>query len=148
MSEIIDEATRNAMASAIKDSLDAGGAPGDVQFWNGAAPSLTTDVPSGAVMATIGLAYPCGTVADGILTLAPTTADPSVAVSGPPTFARFRSASGTVVLIRQIILASDYDVLSIDEQAALGPVIRLNYALSAGTPINFAGTLAIVVPGG
>lgn len=148
MSEIIDASTRNAMALAIKTSLDAGGASGDVQLWNGAVPVVTTDVPSGALMATIGLAYPCGTVADGILTLTPTTGDPSVAVSGSPTFARFRSASGTVVLIREIMLAADYDALSIDEQTALGPVIRLNYALAAGTPINFAGTLAIVIQGG
>ena len=139
---------RNAMAAALGAVIDSGGASGTIDLWNGALPALTSDAPGGASMATIGLAYPCGTASGGVLLLSATTADPSVEASGIPTFGRIRKSTGAVVMILPAMMAAEYDALDGSEQAALGPVIRLDYNLSAGATINFAGTLAIAMPGG
>ena len=139
---------RNAMAAALGAVLDSGGAAGTIDLWNGALPALTSDAPGGASMATIGLAYPCGSASGGALLLSATTADPSVEAPGMPTFGRIRKSTGVVVMILPAMLAADYDILSDAEKGALGNVIRINYSLSAGVPINFSGTLAIVMPGG
>lgn len=147
MSARYSTVARNAMATGLLGVIDGGAAAGSAQFWSGAEPAGIADAPAGTLMATIGLAYPCGTVVDGVLLLSTTTPDPAVAVGGTPTFARFLNSAGTVVAILPVMLAANYDVLDVDAQTALGPIIRLTYALTAGQQIDFAGTLPFVMPG-
>lgn len=138
---------RNAMAQALLSAIDAGGAAGSAQAWNGAEPAAVGDAPAGSLMASCTLAYPCGGVSDGNLLLFETVADAAVDIGGTPTFLRFLTSAGVVVAIRPVVLASTYDALSADEQTALGEVVRLSAELTVGQPVNLAGTLAFVMPG-
>lgn len=135
------------MATALAGVIDSGGAAGSAEAWNGAEPAAVTDTPSGAMMASITLAYPCGTVSGGALNLSTPPAGALPTLSGMPTFLRIRKSTGAAVVMTTVMLASDYDVLDAGAQAALGPVVRLAYPISTGASISLVGTLPIVMAG-
>lgn len=74
--------------NAVKTDIDSGGAGGVIEICSAAYAS---------VLATIQLAYPCGSVTADTLTLTTPASDTSADATGTAAIARIKNSSGTVI---------------------------------------------------
>jgi hypothetical protein len=96
------------MALGLKTAIDAGGAAGYVKFYDGSRPS-PGGTPTGALVVTCPLAYPCGSV-DGSGNLIFTAGTEGlVGVTSTPTWARIFRSDDTRVADCSCRLSSDPD---------------------------------------
>ena len=79
-------------AGSIAD-LDTGTGNAGVRIYGGTRPATPDDVPSSAMLVQISLTKPCGTVADGLLTLTQLE-DSLITETGTATWARFVDGNG------------------------------------------------------
>jgi len=80
---------KTARMNAAKDGIDSGGAAGSIEICSAGY---------AAVLAVLPLAYPCGSVAGGVLTFNTTPAleDPSADNTGVAAIARVKNSAGVV----------------------------------------------------
>jgi hypothetical protein len=83
----------NARQAGSRADLDTGVGNAAVRIYGGVRPASPADVPTSVMLVQIGLTKPCGTVADGLLTLTQ-LADGLIAETGVPTWARFVDGDG------------------------------------------------------
>lgn len=69
MAITLSDSARTAMATGLRDTIDAGTGPGYVEIRTGAKPASVATAATGTLLATVALADPSGTVATGVLTL-------------------------------------------------------------------------------
>jgi len=76
-------ATRNAMMEALRAELDAADPlPGKLQLYSGPQPTAGDPITTEILLADISLAIPCGSVSNGVLTLAAPIEDGNLPDSG------------------------------------------------------------------
>jgi len=85
---------RNAWVQTVADAIDAGATGGKIQFYDGARPATGAAITSQTLLGTVVLSDPCGTVVNGVLTLAGMPReDPNAAAVGPATWARITDSN-------------------------------------------------------
>lgn len=87
----ISTASRTSMANALLADINGG----TIELWNGTKPA-SLGSPTGALLATLTMGTPAGTVSNGVLTIGSVTQTNSSHVAGTPTFVRFKSSGGLV----------------------------------------------------
>lgn len=91
-------ATRNALANAVRDLIDAGAGPGTISIYSGAQPASANDAITGALLATLTFGDPsAGAAANGTSTANAITQDVSADATGIATHARIRDSVGNTV---------------------------------------------------
>lgn len=89
-------ALRAARIALVKDAIDAAGTAGLITFLGGTRPATGAAITAQPVVAACPLAYPCGTLAGGTLTLSAIT--PGTVVSAEPiSWARLTAGNGAFV---------------------------------------------------
>lgn len=83
----------NARHSGSMADLDTGTGNAAVRIYGGTRPATPNDVPASAMLVQISLTKPCGSVADGLLTLTQ-LADGLISETGTATWARFVDGDG------------------------------------------------------
>jgi len=92
-------ALKNAVLQQFVDKIDAGGAAGSMAFYTADMPnSASTAISTQTLIGTTALSYPCGTVADGLLTFSAITEDASADADGTVAFVRYKDSGGNAVL--------------------------------------------------
>ena len=84
----------NARHQGSINDLDTGTGNAAVRIYGGDRPTAPADMPTSPMLVQISLTKPCGTVAEGMLTLTQ-LADGLIAETGIPTWARFVDGNGT-----------------------------------------------------
>jgi hypothetical protein len=84
----------DARLQSVVAFLAAGAEAARVQVYDGARPALA-GLPAGKLLAAIALMEPIGTVADGLLTIAPTS-EVLIVNTGQATWARVVNGNGTL----------------------------------------------------
>lgn len=130
----ITEAHNEARLAATLDTIDAGADNGTIAFYATARPSLGGS-PGGAPLVVVVLASPCGTIADGKLSLAQDddTGD-QITTSGAAVWARIFNGDGVGV--------ADGDVGYIrpaPDEADTGTWKDINLAGTSGTTLYAGG---------
>lgn len=89
---------RTALAQALIDQIDAGGAAGVLKIYDGVQPT-GPDIPvtSQNVLSEHTLSYPCGTAENGVLTFGPIAEDSFANATGTATWARIYDSNGNAV---------------------------------------------------
>lgn len=82
--------------TGLKTAIDAGGSAGYAEFYDGTRPA-SGGTPTGALVVTCPLAYPCGTVSGGGALVLAAGLDGLVLVSSTPTWARIYRSDGVRV---------------------------------------------------
>lgn len=92
---MIDEhvASRTAAMNGRLSFLDTGAGNAAVRIYGGTRPATAADTPTSAMLVQISLTKPCGTVADGTLTLAQLE-DGLIGNTGTATWARVVNGDG------------------------------------------------------
>lgn len=95
----LSDAARTAMATGLRDTIDAGGGPGYVEIRTGTKPATVATGATGTLLATVTLADPSGTVSAGVLTLSglPKT-DTAADASGTAGWFRVYDSTGAAVV--------------------------------------------------
>ena len=83
----------NARHQGSINDLDTGTGNAAVRIYGGTRPATPDDVPTSAMLVQISLTKPCGTVADGLLTLTQLE-DGLITETGTATWARFVDGNG------------------------------------------------------
>lgn len=90
--------TRNKLATALRDDIDAGAGPGVIEIRTGPQPADVDDADSGTLLATLTCSDPSAPVpVDGVLTLSAITSDTNADASGTAGHFRVKDSSGNVV---------------------------------------------------
>jgi|SRR5688572_12018934 len=88
-------ATRNAMADALVDRVDAGAAAGTLEIRTGSQPASANDAASGTLLATVTLADPgFGAASSGAAALASTPRTATGVASGTAGWFRAKDSDG------------------------------------------------------
>lgn len=95
----LSTAARTAMATGLRDTIDAGSGPGYVEIRTGSKPATVATGATGTLLATVTLADPSGTVSAGVLSLSglPKT-DTAADNTGTAGWFRAYDSAGTAVL--------------------------------------------------
>jgi len=87
MSVVYSAAVKTARMTAVRDAIDAGLAAGALEVCSAAY---------AAVLATVALAYPSGTIAADVLTFTMPQSDVSADADGVPAVARIKDSAGNI----------------------------------------------------
>lgn len=93
MTLAITPAHNAARLSGTRAHLDEGAGNAALRIYGGTRPATPSDAPPGALLVQITLTKPCGSVANGVLTLSQ-QADGLIATSGTATWARAVNGDG------------------------------------------------------
>jgi len=93
MTLAVDTRHANARHQGSINDLDAGVGSAAVRIYGGARPATPDDTPTSAMLTQITLTKPCGTVADGLLTLTQLE-DGLITETGIATWARIVNGDG------------------------------------------------------
>jgi hypothetical protein len=120
----ITVAHNSARLAATLAALDGGTSNAQIQFWSGAKPAAVTGTPAGALLASVTLTNPSGSVASNVLTI--TQDSPGVVlVDGTAAYSRWVDGDGTVVM--------DTDV---SDLAGAAEVKITSLTLTAGSSVS------------
>lgn len=98
-------AVRTALATAVKDAIDAGASPGKLVF------RLTGSVGSpGTAVATLTLSDPCGSVSSGVLTFDAITSDTNATGNASPVATATLQTSADTVCVHCAVAGSGSDI--------------------------------------
>lgn len=96
---------RTALATAVKDAIDAGAGAGKLVF------RLTGTVGSpGTAVATLTLTDPCGSVSSGVLTFSAITSDTNAAGNASAVAAATLQTSADAICVHCAVAASGSDI--------------------------------------
>lgn len=95
MSIALTNTAKNARLAGLRDQIDNGSGTAAINLYAGARPALD-GAPAGALLVSVPLPVPCGTVAGGVLTLS-TPSSTVVAASGTIAWARLVDRSGATL---------------------------------------------------
>lgn len=116
ISDLADEAGRNAYANAVTALLDAGGY---FEIRTGAPPTNTTDADSGTLLATLFCSTPAfSPAAGGISTIVPMANELAVA-AGTAGHYRAKTAAGVVIMQGTAGLTADTPDLVLDDKTLI-----------------------------
>lgn len=88
-------ATQNAMANAMADRVDAGGAAGTIEIYSGAQPATANDAATGTLLATFTLPYPAfGDASGGVANLLGVPLSTTGSAAGTPGWFRAKDSTG------------------------------------------------------
>ena len=123
----IADATRTAMANAIRDAIDGGAGPGTIKIYSGTQPNDADDALGAQVLlATLTFADPCApTAVNGVLTFSAIVEDTQADATNTATWARIQSSTGTNVFDCDVNTAGATINLNTVSIVANGPV-RVN----------------------
>ena len=95
----VTDAVRNAILDAVRGLIDAGGAPGTINIYDGVMPwQADTEVGDQKLLASLQFGYPAAPQAkNGNLKFDSVEEDPSAEASGKATWARVMDAEGNLV---------------------------------------------------
>lgn len=116
---------RTNRASQIKTDLDAGGAAATRAIYTGPRPATGAAITTETLLGTLTFAYPCGTLANGVLTLADFVGDPAADAGGDAVWYRDRRSDGTFVKDGSITVTGGGGDMTLNQ-----------IAIVAGGPIN------------
>lgn len=90
---------RNARSTALKTALDAGGAGAKMEVYTSPQPTNGGDaITTQTKLGTMTMAYPCGTVANGALTLDAVTPDSAADATGTINWVRVLTSADAFVM--------------------------------------------------
>lgn len=89
----LSTAIKGALATALRDQIDLTGSNSLLKFYTGSIPTALGDITTQTLLGTCTLAYPCGTVSGGVLTLNAITQDTAADATGTVTWARLLSST-------------------------------------------------------
>ncbi|SMC23197.1 hypothetical protein SAMN02746041_03025 [Desulfacinum hydrothermale DSM 13146] len=95
----LNPTVQDAMLQAVADAIDAGSpSPGLIRIYDGTAPDPPgADVTTQTLLAELTCSLPCGTVADGTLTLSPIAEEGNAPATGTAGWARIVDGAGAWV---------------------------------------------------
>lgn len=95
----LNPAVRDAMLQVVADAIDAGSpSPGLIRIYDGTAPDPPgSDVTTQTLLAELTCSIPCGTVANGVLTLAAIAEEDNAPATGTASWARIVDGAGAWV---------------------------------------------------
>lgn len=98
-------AVRNGMANSIVTAIDAGGAAGSIKIYSGTQPANPATAAGGTILSEHVLAYPCGTVTNGVLLFGAIGEDQFANATGTATWARIFDSTGAACLDCSVTVA-------------------------------------------
>lgn len=99
MATRLPTATRNAVANAIVDALDAGAGAGTIKIYTGSQPASANDAASGTLLGTLTLSDPAfGNASSGSATAGPITGDTTADATGTAGWFRAADSTGATVI--------------------------------------------------
>lgn len=130
-------ATRNAIANAIRDLIDAGTGAGTIEIRTGTQPASANDAATGTLLATLTFSDPSAPgAASGVTTFSAITEDAVADATGTAAWARVKDSAGNTIF--------DVDVSA----TGGGSTIELNtVAIVAGGPVRITA-FTVTVPAG
>ncbi len=124
---------KNAMLTALATALDAADPePGRLRLYSADQPEAGVEVGDQVLLADIALNLPCGTVADGVLTLSCPIADELLPASGTPAWARLVDGAGEWVADGDVGLTDSGALIELNSLTVYqGGIVRINAAALA-----------------
>jgi len=114
---------RNALANALKTSIDAGAGAGTIKIYSGSQPTTPQDAPTGTLLVTLNFSDPSfGAAATGVITAA-AIAQVNAVATNTAGYARIADSDGNAIM--------DVDV------GTSGATINLNTtSIVSGGPVS------------
>lgn len=112
-------AVKTARMTAVRDQIDGGAGAGKLEIG-------TANMAS--VLATITLADPCGSVANGVLTLTMPQSDTSADATGTAAAARIRDSNNTDIITGLTVGTSGSDINLDSTSITAGQTVTINSA--------------------
>lgn len=123
-------ALRSLRAQSIVTTLDAGSAPGYINFYTGTRPSTGAAITSQVLVGTVTLGATSGIVNAGVITFAATTQDVSVDNDGTITWARMFDGDDVFVCDASCgLTGSGADFIFNTVNALSGGILKVNSGL-------------------
>lgn len=89
---------KNAMLTPLATAINAGSAGGMIKIYTATMPALPSDaITTQVLLGTLTFSDPCGSVANGSLTMSSITQDSSADASGVAAWARISDSDGVVI---------------------------------------------------
>lgn len=118
-------AVRTARAQVIANALDGGTGKAKWLFYTGPKPAAGATITSETLLATVRLTDPCGTAADGALTLT-SDGDVLAVADGIIAWARFTDSADTYVMDADVTNTAGTGAIKIDNtQVYTGGTVRI-----------------------
>ncbi len=115
ISDLADEAGRNAYANAVAAMLDGG----TLEIRTGSPPTNTTDADSGTLLATLLFSTPAFSLAVAGLASVVPFADAAAVAAGTAAHYRAKSSAGVVIMQGTVGLTADTPDLVLDDKTLI-----------------------------
>lgn len=126
-------ALQTACITPIKTAIDAGSGPGVIEIYDGTIPATANvAVTTQTKLGTLTFTDPCGTVTDGVLTMASITQDSSADAGGTASWARIKDSTGATVCDIDVTSTGGGGVLQLNTVNVVlaGPIIVTSFVLN------------------